>query len=209
MTKTAEALTAARHAHRQGRDAMKRGLPVQARAAFLVALNARLSARELDPDYADPAWGEDLTSLHSRKEFDRDLGRRLHVAEGEREPEGYDAPSRQTGVSLRARDLELETYYRQQLGSDPNARADTDPSDLLAVVKTPDAWVTTSAGVDRFNADGTIVKCQHAMQYLNESYRRCVGCGEQQALQPTMKPEETQAFKQLQREASKAKGGRR
>lgn len=197
MTKTAQLLADSRRAHRAGREASKQRDLVSARAQFQQALLLRLDARAGDPGYTDHAWADDLKGLHSRKELDRDLGRRLHVKDGDAEPEGYATPAtrQQPGASvvemLRQADADLEGYYRHQLGEATNrvSRVDTSTPGAVTV---PTAWQTTVAG--------TKDDCRCVWQMMNEQHRRCVACGQQQQLRPTMAAEDTQAHQQLQKE---------
>lgn len=228
MTVT-ELLDQSRNAHANGRLLVRRGLSLAARSEFQAALDLRLQARALDPGHADPAWAGDLRSLHSRKELDRDLARVLLKAEGETDPQGYDQPSQKARGELLQMDTDLERYYRQQLGEDPNPRSRVDVVDAAAVVHVPDQWRLRTAGeppcAQCQHPPGVHVKdgcsqasfgltaveicpctgyvpsvCDHRWK-TGISTRECGLCHEVDELQAVMALEDTMAFKQLQKEA--------
>lgn len=231
----ADALTTSRAAHRMGRAAILKDR-FAARDYFRKALSARLEARKADPEYTDPAWGDDLKSVRSMKDFDVDLGRRLLLKKDETEPEGYDQPSRlrsAPGASVREviqrMDLALEAHFRHHLGESANVHSQVDLRTPNAVIP-PDQWQTFSDGVtpcatcqhpeaEHDEVEGckhaefvngelqhcpcelyAPTSCRHTFVNDSATQRTCKACGEVQRLRPTMKVEETLAFKQLQRE---------
>lgn len=146
MTETATHLAEERRAHRAGRQAEKVRDFARARAEYQKALDARQAARRSDPGYTDPAWGGDLTAIHSQKDFDRDLGRRLKLPEGVDEPASYSEPAQNVSSSLQQVDADLEKHYRQKLGEALNPVFQVDLNDLAAAVRPPDEWRVVEEG---------------------------------------------------------------
>lgn len=226
---TGEALIDSRRAHLQGRQLARKGDRAGALAQFQIALDRRLEARKLDPDHIDPAWGDDLMSLHSRKEFDAALGLVLHRKEGDAAPAGYDLPSRLV-AELGTRDAEIEAFFRHQLGDSNNIVSRVGVADAAARVHVPDQWAMVKPGqtICRSCQHGEAVHvadgctqtvfgafvglevcaclgyvktpCLHAWA-TTAAQRQCRACGQVDELQHTMALEDTEAYKQLEKEA--------
>lgn len=207
-----ETLRLSRQAHKAARQAIKDGQGAKARALFNVALTHRLDARALDPDHTDPAWAEDAKNLHADIRWVRQ-SRAPHATEIE---------------TLKRFDAELEKYYRHQLGDSANTHSAVDLDDIAAAVRVPDRWQLETAGSTvcetcshpegQHVADGcaaAIFKdgdialcdcpayvasaCRHVWQVTGE-LRTCAGCEQVERLTPAKALEDTDAFKQLQKE---------
>lgn len=197
MTDTALALTASRTAHKQKN--------------FQVALDERMRARDLDPDRQDPAWLDDALAP-PRQGIQ---GKQYHRIPGKTLPE-----------VAAVHDVELELFYRQRLGEQPNPVMEVS-SQLETRVLVPDHWVLQQSGVvncqtcghphDDHEQGGVCehgececeaflpLGCIHAFETTGAKSRRCVGCGQVDHLVPKMAVEETLAYQQAMQERT-AKG---
>lgn len=208
-----ELLSGSRRAHKEGRALMGAKQYLRARVAFQNALDWRLQARTLDPKRADDAWAGDLVG-HSGARW---------LKQG-RSPEASESDI------LERFDLELERYFRQQLGDDQNTSFQADLKTPGTVVA-PNQWVTFSDGVtpcancSHPEHDGEActlsvfvdtdisaclckdyapASCRHQFVPDTTTQRTCRACGEVQRLTPTMDVKETLAFQQLQRERKRS-----
>lgn len=210
MTDTAKLLIESRQAHKTGRAALSKS-PETAREAFKTALKKRLAARASDPQRLDPEWVNDLRNVHK----------------------GVLWSGRITPERVAQMDYDLEFYFREHMGKSRNVVSQVDLNTPGAVVLPDEWQATQKATrgacgtcshdksnhplgectVSTFNSDGIgitacpclafVPTCQHAWESTSPKTRRCLGCGEQQALTVKMQREDSEAFKQLQREAQK------
>lgn len=201
MTDTAAALTASRAAHKAKN--------------FQAALDLRLEARMLDPDRRDPAWLDDALAP-SRPGIQ---GKQYHRM-----------PGKTLAEVAALHDVELELFYRQQTGEQPNPIIEPS-SQLETRVLVPEHWQTQQAGVTLCvcghredehggdeghclkctlpfaGCDGYVAtKCKHAFEPTSDKLRQCVTCGERQALVPKMAIEDTMAFQQGRKESEARRG---
>jgi hypothetical protein len=210
MSAVADLLTASRAAHQSARALLAKG---QAADELLrEALDRRMEARRADPDRVDPAWLED--ALHPK--MPGEPRRRYHRV-----------PGQSIEAIARSKDQELVAYYLEKL--DPASTEPPAPlsdRELLEKVIPPQAWQTDVAGITACTcghaaalhrgklrrctvqiADGqvcdcpgyTATPCDHRWK-TDDTRRVCLECDEQQQLVATKAPEDTEAFKQLQRE---------
>lgn len=149
--------------------------------------------------------------------------------EGYDQPSTLTKPGASAFDLIQRMDRELEAYFRHQLGESANTHSQVDLKDAASAVRIPDQWQTENPGVtpcatcqhdaQSHVIDGCVVAvfaagdvatceceayvesiCRHTWEAVDLTHRRCVGCGETQALHSKMAIEDTEAFKQLQRE---------
>lgn len=167
MTDVARLLTASRASHKQARKLLADKKGDEAKAAFRSALNDRLDARRLDPGRTDPAWVDDAKNLHAGVRWARE------------EPK-----------LLERFDLELEQYFRQQLGAAVNLDATAKRPDIIP----PMRWEVVTLG----EVHGHRWRITPAA--VNQpSERVCLDCGQLERLMPSMPAEATQAFQASKR----------
>lgn len=204
MTDVATLLSEARRTAALARTALKDRK--DAKPHFVAALKAREAATALDPQYADPAWDDDLVG-----QAIQGLGR------------SRKRDKRLTDAQLIAQqNADLIEYFKIQLGQSSNP---TTVSSQLEDVVVPQEWRQTRAGVqmcqcghpDQIHDPSTglcdagqprnecpcggfaLKLCKHRW-HTKEPKRECADCGEQQQLFPTMAAEDTLAHQQVLRE---------
>ena len=181
MSKAADHLLASRAAHRDATNQRRLGNTARAIELLHVALEERYAARRADPKKADPEWLNDALTQPRPGE----TARRHH---------------RVPGLTVKEvaamKDAELEVFYRQQIGeiAQPRVRV-TDPE-----VVTPKQWIVTKEGAVDTETGQLVDRGRHAFQLLTFDQRTCTACGQVEELRETKTVEETDAFKQLQKE---------
>ena len=177
MTPVALKLTGSRSAHLLAKVAVSKGQP--AADYWQAALDLRLDARALDPDHADAAWLED--ALHPKMP-------------GERTRRYHRMPGLTAAQVARVKDDELVAYFRDRVNP-PAAAAPIALTDqeLAAKVVVPEEW--------RVVEKAKKAPCAGQHDWLTlEKTRRCLACKQHEQLTPKKAVEDTEAFKQLQRE---------
>jgi hypothetical protein len=185
MSEISDILSASRQAHAQGRTAANAGRREEAAAFYEVALNRRLEARRADPGRLDPAWIDDAIAPARRDETGKMIRGQYHRMPG------------LTRAEVAAvKDAELEAFYRQQTGEAPQAGVKPDDPEIV----TPKQWVIVTAGAVDAETGRLLCKQRHAFQLLTFDQKRCQVCGQVEELRETKALEDTEAFRQLQKE---------
>lgn len=181
MTAVAELLTQSRAAHQAARAAGKDA--AAAEAQWKTALELRLEARRLDPDRTDPSWLED--AVHPR-------------IKGETAKRYHRVPGKTTADVAVDKDAELVAFFLSKLqAEDPAPLEPLTPEGIAARVIVPKRWTPLVPP----NPD--LPPCKPHLWLEAAGRRTCTACGAHEQLLATTAVEETEAFKQLQRERAK------